>query len=352
MTQLEYKGRDAVRRRGDSSSFLKPFPARDVFWVVQVLIKITGGRRGAIDLRRVVGAGIRLVVMRAPPLHRLARLSMLLGAVLVVGGGLFAQRGQRGGGSFGGGGQVYVAPGTKTVREIPSRSTGTPEWAYAPGFTGDVFTFARLRYDAAPRPATAARGGWTTDCPDADLNLSYRLQQMTSMKVDPNARIVRATDSDLGNYPFIFASAPGAMGLTDDEVVALRAYLQNGGFLLMTDFWGEAEWAHVDRMFQMILPGSRFEELPIEHALYRSVFPIKEKIQVPNIRIGIKVPGTQIHHRVIFDPKGRIMVMGLHNSDDSDGWEREGEDQDYFKNYSEKVAYPLAINIIFYIMTH
>jgi hypothetical protein len=175
---------------------------------------------------------------------------------------------------------------------------------------------------------------------------------MTSMKVDPNARLVRATDADLGHYPFLFASAPGAMGLTDEEVVALRAYLQNGGFLLMTDFWGESEWAHVERMFQRILPGSRFEELPIEHALYRSVFQIREKAQVPNIRIGIKVPGTQIHHRVIFDAQGRILVMGLHNSDDSDGWEREGEDHDYFKNHSERVAYPLAINIIFYIMTH
>ncbi len=44
--------------------------------------------------------------------------------------------------------------------------------------------------------------------------------------------------------------------------------------------------------------------------------------------------------------------MGLHNSDDSDGWEREGEDQECFLKHSEKVAYPLAINIILYIMTH
>ena len=100
------------------------------------------------------------------------------------------------------------------------------------------------------------------------------------------------------------------------------------------------------------LPGSHFEELPIEHARNRSVFQIQEKAKVPNIRFGIKIPGTQIRHRVIFDARGRIMVMGLHNSDDSDGWEREGEDHEYFKNHSEKVAYPLAINIIFYIMTH
>jgi hypothetical protein len=46
------------------------------------------------------------------------------------------------------------------------------------------------------------------------------------------------------------------------------------------------------------------------------------------------------------------MVLGLHHSNDSDGWEREGENHDDFERYSEKVAHPLAINIIFYVMTH
>jgi hypothetical protein len=251
-----------------------------------------------------------------------------------------------------GGGQIFVPPGTRTARELGTRSTGTPVWENPLGFETDVFTFARLRYDAAPRPPGSRRGGWTTDLPDADLNLSYRLQQLTSLKADPNARLIRATDPDLAQYPFLFASAPGAMGLTADEVVALRKYLQNGGFMLMTDYWGDPDLAHVERLFEQVLPGSRFEELPIEHPLYRIVINIREKAQVPNIHIGLKIPNTQIHHRVIFDPSGRIMVMGLHNSDDSDGWEREGENHEYFEKYSEKIAYPLAINIIFYIMTH
>ena len=34
------------------------------------------------------------------------------------------------------------------------------------------------------------------------------------------------------------------------------------------------------------------------------------------------------------------------------GWEREGEDHEYFEKYAEKIAYPLAINIIVYIITH
>jgi hypothetical protein len=40
------------------------------------------------------------------------------------------------------------------------------------------------------------------------------------------------------------------------------------------------------------------------------------------------------------------------NSDVSDGWEREQENETYFNQYSERVAYPLGINIIFYLMTH
>jgi hypothetical protein len=285
--------------------------------------------------------------MCASRLGRSIRRMILVLVGLVGIGILFAQ-----GGRFWGGGQVFVPAGTRTAREIGTRSVGTPLWENAPGFEADVFTFARLRYDAAPRPAGARRGGWTTDLPDADLNLSYRLQQMTSLRVDPNARLVRATDPDLAQYPFLFAAAPGAMGLTEDEILGLRNYLRNGGFLLMTDYWGDVDLAYVERLFQEILPGSRFEELPIEHPLYRMVANIREKAQVPNIHVGLKIPNTQIHHRVIFDAKGRLIVMGLHNSDDSDGWEREGENHEYFEKYSEKIAYPLAINIICYVMTH
>ncbi len=271
----------------------------------------------------------------------------VLGLVgLALGGLLFGQ------GRFFGGGQIYVPPDTRTAREVGTRSVGTPMWENAPGFETDVFTFARLRYDIAPRPANSRRGGWSTDLPDADLNLSYRLQQMTALKVDPNCRILRATDSDLRHYPFLFAAAPGAMGLTEPEIVALRSYLLNGGFMLMTDYWGETDDAYVERIFQQILPGLRFAELPIEHPLYHLIVNIREKAAVPNIRMGIKIPGTQVRHRAIFDAKGRLVVLGLHNSDDSDGWEREGENHEYFELYAEKIAYPLAINIICYIMTH
>lgn len=253
---------------------------------------------------------------------------------------------------FMGGGQVYVPPNATTAREVESRSTGTPMWEYPAGFAPDVFTVARLRYDRGGSRPTTRGGGWTTDLPDADLNLSYRLQQMTSLSVSPLGRLIRASDPELVKYPFLLVTAPHAMTLAEDEVLALRNYLENGGFILTTDSWGEQQWLAIERSFREILPDRQFEELPIEHPLYRSVFNVPEKAQVPNIRMGLKQPGTQIQHRVIFDAKGRLMAMVLHNSDDSDGWEREGEDGEYFRLYSEKIAYPLAINIVFYVLTH
>ena len=75
---------------------------------------------------------------------------LILGGVIAI-GMLCAQ------GRIFGGGQIFVPPGTRTARELGTRSVGTPEWVNEPGFGGDVFTFARLRYDAAPRPATGRR---------------------------------------------------------------------------------------------------------------------------------------------------------------------------------------------------
>ncbi len=58
------------------------------------------------------------------------------------------------------------------------------------------------------------------------------------------------------------------------------------------------------------------------------------------------------HYKGIFDDKGRMMVIICHNTDNGDGWEREGEFKYFFSEFSEKKAYPLGINVVFYAMTH
>ncbi len=255
----------------------------------------------------------------------------------------------------------FRAAGVSTARELESNSTGTPNWTNAPGFEKDVFTFVRIKYTSTWRGGP--NGGWDTDLPDSDLNLSFRLQQVTSLKVDPNGRCLEITDPELFRYPWIYIVEPGGLELQDAEVPILRKYLLNGGFLMLDDFWGERAWANVEYELSRVFPERKFVELPLDHPLYHCVFDIKSKGQVPNIRLGVesqwnggmtweREDATEVHHRALFDDKGRIMVIATHNTDNGDGWEREGESDYYFHNFSEKIAYPLGINIIFYAMTH
>jgi hypothetical protein len=240
-----------------------------------------------------------------------------------------------------------------------------PEWQVDPGFKHDVFSFARLRYTSYSRRGWGGWGGggrWATDAPEADLNLLFRLQQMTSLKVNPNVTYIEITPDSLAKYPFVYMIEPGALEFTPAEVEAMRAYLLNGGFLMVDDFWGDDEWDNFYYEIKRVFPDREPVELPIEHPIFHSVFDLKVKPQMPSIHhflgSGLSYEndgrsGTeQVHYRGLMDDKGRLMAIICHNTDLGDGWEREGEDPTYFRQFSEKMAYPMMINILFYAMTH
>jgi hypothetical protein len=255
----------------------------------------------------------------------------------------------------------YRRRGRMTSTEITDRG-GVPVWDVEKGFEKDCFTFVRIQYSSTGYRSWGGSGDWTTDWPDADLNLSFRLQQLTSLKVNPDPKVLRLTDKELFEYPFIYIVEPGELLFSDEEVVILRRYLLNGGFLMVDDFWGEEQWMNMSRQLKRVLPEREAVELPLEHPIFHSVFDLKEKPQIPNVGRGTwsqydgitwETPDSkEVHYKGIFDDKGRIMVMVCHNTDLGDGWEREGENEYYFREFSEKKAYPLGINIIFYAMTH
>jgi hypothetical protein len=243
----------------------------------------------------------------------------------------------------------------------PNRGT-LPSWELDPGFRHDVFTFVRLQYTSYGGGRFGGWARWEIDHPDADLNFSYRLQQMTSMKVDPDGLVLEITDPALFNYPFVYMVEPGALVFLDEEVPILRQYLLNGGFMMVDDFWGEREWRNFYREIKRVFPEFEPVDLDLDHPIFHCVFPLKQKPQVPSVNHALRYRGTGItweradarepNYRAIFDSKGRMMVMICHNTDLGDGWEREGEDEYYFREFSEPKAYPMGINIIFYAMTH
>ncbi len=242
---------------------------------------------------------------------------------------------------------------------------GVPGWELDAELPEDKFTFVRIIYSSDGNGWRRGGNCWT-DYPESDLNFSFRLQQLTTMKVDPDGVQLELTDDRLFDYPFIYIVEPGRLFFSEAEVSALRKYLLNGGFLMVDDFWGEEEWDNFHQEIKRVFPEREPEEIPLEHEIFNTVFPLKKTLkeipQIPSIgqalsgrwegrtweRWDAEIP----HYKVIKDDNDRVMVIICHNTDLGDGWEREAENEWYFREFSEKKAYPLGINIVFYALTH
>jgi hypothetical protein len=248
-------------------------------------------------------------------------------------------------------------------RAVQLDRSGVPVWEMDKEVPADVFTFVRIHYKSSGRRGGYARGGayssWITDAPDADLNLDLRLHEMTSLRVYPDLKFIEFNDPEMFNYPFIYIVEPGSWFLDEEDAVILRKYLLGGGFLMLDDFWGEREGLNAAEQLKKVFPERELDELPLEHPIFHSIFNLKAKPQLPSIHVWQRFrvsyereDAKEPDYRAIFDDKGRMMVVFCHNTDNGDGWEREGEDPEYFQLFSEPMAYPLMINIIFYAMTH
>ncbi|MCZ6636357.1 MAG: DUF4159 domain-containing protein, partial [bacterium] len=205
---------------------------------------------------------------------------------------------------------------------------------------------------------------------EADENFSLRLSQITTLKVNRTEdgkfqhAIVSLDEKALFDYPFIYMCNVGFMELTEPEQEGLRSYLLRGGFLMADDFFGDFPWENWVYEISQVLPPEEFPmvQIPLDHELFHIVFDLNEVPQVLGVdsfyarggmpRRRYDRYGTGARCWGIFDQRGRLMVVAIHNSDLGDGWEREGEHHEYFRTVSAPKAYPMGINIVVYAMTH
>ena len=239
---------------------------------------------------------------------------------------------------------------------------------YAPAIMPDSsFVICRLAYTQVRREPSGI--GWETDYPYAEINLSTRFSELTRTRISrdadgtPNYYVVRATDDQLFNCPIIVASDAGVIGFTEAHAERLREYFLKGGFLWADDFWGTQAWENWEYQIGRVLPREEYpiEDIPLDDPILRSQFELKEVPQITNIQFWRLWNGTntsergddsaEVHFRAIRDSHRRIMVLMTHNTDVADSWEREGEDADFFLQFSPK-GYALGVDVLLHVMTH
>jgi hypothetical protein len=210
--------------------------------------------------------------------------------------------------------------------------------------------------------------GWWTDYPAADVNFSIRLSELTKTRVsrtpenEPNHLVVRLTDNELFNCPFVEMEDVGTARFSDEEVRRLREYLLKGGFLWVDDFWGDWAWAQWVEEIERVLPKELYPIRPvtIDHPVFRTFFQVPRLPQIPSIAHWRRSGGETSERGeesaipqmyAISDSHDRIMVLMTHNTDISDAWEREGEDPRFFYQFSPD-GYSVGINVLMYAMSH
>ena len=231
-------------------------------------------------------------------------------------------------------------------------------------FTDGGFTICKWMFRSDRSEPSGV--GWSTDYPYGEINLLIRLSQLTKVRVsrdrrgDVNYWVVRATDDQLFKCPVLVGSDVGTAALSDAEVRRLREYLLKGGFLWVDDFWGTPAWNHWTRLIARVLPEFPIVDVAPADPIRQVLFPIAEVKQVPSI-FSWGGPGSDprergsdsphANFRAIADAQGRVMVAMTHNTDIGDSMEREGDNPDYFAEYSP-AGYALATNIVLYALTH
>jgi hypothetical protein len=232
------------------------------------------------------------------------------------------------------------------------------------GFHDVGFTHCKIMYRSDRRERNGM--GWATDYPYAGINLMTRVSELTKTRIsrdsegEPNYWVVRLTDDALFQCPFTMATDVGTASFSAVEAARLREYLLKGGFLWVDDFWGTAAWQQWSAEMKKVLPEYAIVDVPPDHPIRTTMFTVAKVPQVTSINFWRMSGGDTSERgsdspfpnfRMITDEHGRIMVLMTHNTDIGDSWEREGEDHDYFLQFSPE-GYALGVNVVLYNLTH
>jgi hypothetical protein len=227
------------------------------------------------------------------------------------------------------------------------------------------FAWSRLKYT----PATGSMGGfsygygyggrgaWSRDYPKADIVFLAALRRLTRVDARSYQQVVDLDSDDIFNFPFVYAVQVQTWTFSEAQAKRLRDYLLKGGFLMVDDFHGTADWQSFLSGLRTVLPAESYPiiDLTDDDEIFHVLYDIGQRIQVPGeqyVQTGrtYEKDGYVPKWRAIRDAKGRIIVAICHNMHLGDAWE--WADDSAYPELFASMAFRVGIDYVMYSMTH
>src|SRR6266481_249135 len=168
------------------------------------------------------------------------------------------------------------------------------------------YAFARLRYRGL---RGYRRSSWGTDSNKAERQFVQGVRRLTRSV----EQIIDVDSDEIFKWPWLYAVEVGYWELDERQALRIREYLDRGGFLMVDDFHGTAEWENFSRSLRRIFPDRPVLELEDDNPIFHGLYNLDKRFQVPGfqfVRSGrtYEKDGIEARWRGVMDDKGRVQV--------------------------------------------
>ena len=193
------------------------------------------------------------------------------------------------------------------------------------------FSIARIHYSGG--------GDWYSD-PSSIPNLINFVINNTNIKMDIKEYRLKLDDPKIFDHTYIYITGHGNIRFNENEILNLRKFLLNGGFLHADDNYGMNE--SFRREMKKVFPEKEWIELPKDHNIYKTYFNFSNGLPKIHEHDGKKAQGFGLFEN------NTLIAFYSYESDLGDGW----EDQEVHNNpYEIRLnALRMGTNIIWYSM--
>lgn len=222
---------------------------------------------------------------------------------------------------------------------MPPTPPATPA-AVSAGLTGGVhdFWFTRLQYDS---------GDWDVD-QRMPSNIVDTLLQYTTLRVDPEERIVPLADPRMLTAPFVYLSGHKLVEFNPDERRNFERYVKNGGFVFVDDCNHDVDGLFsksFEREIASIFGKDALQKLPKTHPIYSSFFTFDGP---PPTSIELNGWGDDLVHDYLkgITVNGRLGLL-YSNKDYGCEWDFDWRN----KRFNAEDVTKFAVNIVMYALS-